>query len=346
MAVLPWEDEHLLIQLAQQRVSLLQTPPIPQTPKEMRQIRQGEKALNQLIEANQRLIHRLAKYCRLPFSIGQSYEDLVQEATQAVIEAIHTFDFSKGTRLVTWVFHQIRTALNRQKRQRRRSAAAQAAAMATGEVAVTPEPGDPILQERLEQLLERLSAYQRSVITMRLEGYTFPEIGQALGKTAATVRQMFNRQMSRLKSWLEPTPAPSVKPDWMAGLRQRAQKIVRFFNRADRTDLEASVSQSERTNHHVSTNFSTSYFRTELEKIAMVMAWGRDTGDRSCPVSAKLVPGTALYGLLAEYRWSPNHPQISALLWPRTALADQHLFSRTAGVVWPACVCSSWLRCL
>lgn len=76
--------------------------------------RGDRSATERLVEANLRLVYRVARryHCR-----SHSQEDLVQEGVLGLIRAIQRFDGARGCRLSTYAMHWIRQAIQRAAEQ-------------------------------------------------------------------------------------------------------------------------------------------------------------------------------------------------------------------------------------
>lgn len=70
----------------------------------------NQKAFNQLIEANLRLVISIAKHYQ---GCGLSYQDLIQEGNIGLIKAAQKFDVSKGFRFSTYATWWIKQAISR-----------------------------------------------------------------------------------------------------------------------------------------------------------------------------------------------------------------------------------------
>lgn len=70
----------------------------------------NQKAFNQLIEANLRLVISIAKHYQ---GCGLSYQDLIQEGNLGLIKAAQKFDVSKGFRFSTYATWWIKQAISR-----------------------------------------------------------------------------------------------------------------------------------------------------------------------------------------------------------------------------------------
>ncbi len=65
-----------------------------------------------------------------------------------------------------------------------------------------PEPTGAeaaLLTELVEQLMSELDARDQQVLTLRLQGYTVPEISQQIGRTERTVQRILERIKDRLQ---------------------------------------------------------------------------------------------------------------------------------------------------
>ncbi|HEY9824337.1 MAG TPA: sigma-70 family RNA polymerase sigma factor [Stenomitos sp.] len=336
-------QEHLLIRQAQDRHNLLCDPSSSESCSNHHFIlRQGERALVQLIEANQRLIYRLTRYFVSIYHYS-AYEDLEQEAKKAVIEAVHTFDFSKGTRLITWVFWKIRTQLSQQSRKTKTQNAAQAAAIATVEDAFEPVQADPVLVQQLEQLLEQLTPYQREVVERRMQGETFKEIAQALNRSVPAVRMLFHRQLQKFKSWLLPDSTPQTPVDvaptsWMHRLRDRfrgVQTKCSLLFAALHNQYRAFRKPKETA--HESSNCVTwsCGSSSELEASSHVLARGRDRVNRSRPTVAGSVLAATVRLVLDLCRRHSTDSKVQTLL-PKKPSGDRVVLLRSGRLIWTA----------
>jgi len=78
------------------------------------------RSITALVEQYTPLVHKIVnKYCWM--SPSHSKEDLVQEGLLGVVKAIETFDFERGTRFMTWVYPQVRGAVQGLARKENRN---------------------------------------------------------------------------------------------------------------------------------------------------------------------------------------------------------------------------------
>ena len=128
---------------------------------------------------------------------GNAYaaEDLVQEVWMALWQYLDTLrEGSTPGQERRWVELRTRALLHRLSlRERQRPGA-------TGNL---PEPAvepEAFAGERMAHLLEVLGPDERQLVQMRLDGYSYAEIGAAVGKASLTVRVQMSRIMYRLRA--------------------------------------------------------------------------------------------------------------------------------------------------
>jgi RNA polymerase sporulation-specific sigma factor len=76
-------------------------------------------SITKIVEQYTPLVHKIVKkYAWMAPS--HSREDLIQEGLLGVVKAIETFDVSRGTRLMTWIYPQVRGAVQGVARKEKR----------------------------------------------------------------------------------------------------------------------------------------------------------------------------------------------------------------------------------
>jgi RNA polymerase sporulation-specific sigma factor len=73
-------------------------------------VKGDSRSITQIVEQYTPLVHKIVnKYAWM--SPAHAREDLVQEGLLGVVKAIETFDLERGTRFMTWVYPQVRGAV-------------------------------------------------------------------------------------------------------------------------------------------------------------------------------------------------------------------------------------------
>jgi RNA polymerase sigma factor (sigma-70 family) len=191
--------EAVLIQAAVGRQQLLHQKTAGFTPAEHQMIRRGEHALRQLLELHRGLLLRLvATYQSRGYNAHNG--DLEQEATLAFFDAVASFDSTKGAKLSTWAYYQVRARLQVITGHGIQQALATAKLTHTEATTTNPESvHDQGLWERLRFLLHRLTPKQQQVVSLHLEGWGWREIAERVQSTADAVRMLWSRALRRLR---------------------------------------------------------------------------------------------------------------------------------------------------
>lgn len=138
-------------------------------------------------------------------------EDYAQEAWIRAIRALPSF--RGDARFSTWL-HRI--AVNAALQQVRRAKTREKRRVPMPEsVPVDPGPGDPLLEERLEEAIDRLPDGMREVLVLHdVEGYTHAEIGDMLGVATGTSKSQLFKARAKMREMLR-TDDPSAQEGGM-----------------------------------------------------------------------------------------------------------------------------------
>jgi RNA polymerase sigma-70 factor (ECF subfamily) len=126
-------------------------------------------------------------------------QDYAQEAWIRAIRALPTF--RGDARFSTWL-HRIAVNAALQALRRRQTRERRRAPMPES-LAASGRPGDALLQERLEEAMDRLPDGMRQVLILHdVEGYTHEEIGDALGVTSGTSKSQLSKARAKMRTLL------------------------------------------------------------------------------------------------------------------------------------------------
>lgn len=136
-------------------------------------------------------------------------QDYAQEAWIRAIRALPTF--RGDSRFSTWL-HRIAVNAALQSIRRSDTRARREGPMPDA-VPVDPKGGDPLLQTRLEEALDRLPDGMRQVLILHdVEGYTHEEIGEMLGVASGTSKSQLFKARGRMRSLLGPVGRHNEEP--------------------------------------------------------------------------------------------------------------------------------------
>lgn len=188
-----------LIWAAARRTNLLHQKTKNFTYDEYQIIKQGEYATRQLLKIHWRLISKLITTYRAK-SYNLRNSDLEQEATLAFIEAVISFDPSKGASLATWAYIQIRAKLQKLVQQAIRDTVAKAKVIQSDLSKVKSESiKEQVCEEQICSVLNKLTPKQRQVVSLALKDFSWAEIAIKLQSTQVAVQMVWNRAVKRLR---------------------------------------------------------------------------------------------------------------------------------------------------
>jgi RNA polymerase sigma factor (sigma-70 family) len=225
------ETEFSLIAQAQTRHKLLSADQAL-TLEQKKEVRQGERALERLLASQVKYIESRIQqlFTKMP---TLNREDLRQSAQEGIIAAIHSFDLSKGVRLITWAWYQISSKfkgiINGEIAQSKAEDIAQREA--PDAQSQSQAQIDVVELDHVKTIVSTLKQNVQDIIKLRTQGNEFPEIGKILGKTADACRMAYNRAIQRVRQQLLPSPVieqQAVPQNWMSRLKLRYDKNVRF----------------------------------------------------------------------------------------------------------------------
>lgn len=145
---------------------------------------------NELVQRHLGLVVTIAK----KFRPTNDYEhsEYIQEGSIALLRAIRKFDPSRNVQLSTFAWKYIHKAILKYiLKQNKNKQVAQL---------LTDLPNTHTVSTIQEILPKNLTEKERTIIEMRLEGYTFEEIGKKIGCTRGWSNRLFNRGAEKIRN--------------------------------------------------------------------------------------------------------------------------------------------------
>ena len=148
--------------------------------------------------------NRLVRICSRPFFLaGGDSEDLIQEAMFGLLKAIREFDPARDVSFHTFaevcIRNRIRSVVSAAVRDKYAPLNNSVSMEADSEVLdPTSGPEESLISreervERLEQLRAKLSSFEQKVLSLYLEGFSYEEIANRLGRSIKSVDNAVQR---------------------------------------------------------------------------------------------------------------------------------------------------------
>lgn len=157
--------------------------------------------------------HYRAAYCTALSIVRASAdaEDVVQDAMVSAFTELESC--RESARFPGWLLSIVRRAALMSLRKRGRARRVEDVA-APADEAAPASGGDVLLRERLLAAAGALSDRQAEVLFLHdLEGWTHPEIGDALGVSEVNARQILFEARKKMRKRLEESQTPEVSHD-------------------------------------------------------------------------------------------------------------------------------------
>jgi RNA polymerase sigma factor (sigma-70 family) len=236
-------EQNNLIQIAQRRNQADATP---------LDVRNSDRAISKLFHAYQSCLIKLTQHI-----LGRNADEYFDVALDGFQKAIESFKFIGS--FSSWMAYKVKKALLDQKRKPERTVKARAAknlAFLDNQdlEAIAPHQSKEDLSE-IEAALSQLTDYEQKIIWMHTQGYTWPEIGQVVGKSLDAARMDMQRAILSIreilginlgvekKSTQPKKSAPIIS--WMRRLWNRFQQKIRVGVKSD--DIRSSGSSQSDT---------------------------------------------------------------------------------------------------
>jgi RNA polymerase sigma factor (sigma-70 family) len=215
-------------------------------------IRKSDRAFAKLLGFYEKCLYKLTNSI-----FGRNAEEYFHVALDGFHKAVESFKFI-GT-LSGWVVYKVRKALLDHARKAQRSVKGRAENDLTfmdnwDLEAIAAEQISESCKEDLTEVnaaMGELTDYQREIIRLHKDGYSWPEIGQVFGKKPDAVRMEMHRAILSVRTALGIEPKATEKKKtppvigWMRRMWNRFQKSVRVEVGSD--DISSEVIPSSQT---------------------------------------------------------------------------------------------------
>jgi len=166
-------------------------------------LQEGQRAKRKLIEANLRLVVKIARRYDKP---GVELSDLIQEGTIALSRAVDGFDPARGYKLSTYAYRAILRQMSRAAVLKQK---AQSVPLGLEQQSPLPLPDETVAQtqqaELVSHLVEQLPPNQQNVLILRFglkDGQTLSldEVAEKLGMSREKVRWAQTKALQALRA--------------------------------------------------------------------------------------------------------------------------------------------------
>ncbi len=196
MSLLSLQAETSLLEQAQARIAVLaQTPVAELIPTQRQVIRQGERAIAQLLKSYERFLYkRISLHCPRVDSDAAFSAALV-----GFRKAIESFDFSSP--FFSWL--KIKSSSALMDEARRRAIGTQREfelhLQLSNEIGIAEALEFEQLTPKIRAALEKLSELERLCLLLHSEGLSWIEVGEVLGKSPDAARMQKNRAIKKIR---------------------------------------------------------------------------------------------------------------------------------------------------